>query len=303
MNPRLLFNTLKLLLFLLLYPLVVAASYISAVAVMVMFVAVQLGMQGMDVSFVNVFTALVGTYWYGLYGAMLAFLVLIYWYNRNRLEMGADMRFITPQTQPRVYNICEKCSAGLGIPMPLLLMQEHSSVNAYTAGISGDTYRIVLTSKLVQFCSDEEIEAVLAQQLVQLANGDTMLISISGMVTHIFSFLTSIMWPARWEGASSGGIGGWRLVLVGACKLANIGALFGWLFISHRREFVADAQAVQFTGNPRALVSVLKKVAENSWGVYGPAYINPLLFHYRDPEKFLATHPPLEARIAAIGLD
>jgi heat shock protein HtpX len=78
--------------------------------------------------------------------------------------------------------------------------------------------------------------------------------------------------------------------------------------VSREREYLADASAVEFTRNPRALLRALQRIAETESplkeGVRGTAHlfiVNPLAANADDDGGFfanlLSTHPPLRKRI------
>jgi Peptidase family M48 len=73
--------------------------------------------------------------------------------------------------------------------------------------------------------------------------------------------------------------------------------------LSRRREFLADAGAVELTKNPDAMISALRKIAGRSDvpttidGVREMFFDNP---HLAGIEGLFATHPPIEKRIEAL---
>jgi hypothetical protein len=69
--------------------------------------------------------------------------------------------------------------------------------------------------------------------------------------------------------------------------------------LSRQREFLADAGAVELTGNPDALISALRKVACNSEIATSIEGVREMLFESQFGGLF-ATHPPIERRIAAL---
>ena len=92
------------------------------------------------------------------------------------------------------------------------------------------------------------------------------------------------------------------------CLAGCIGNFFGNLVkagVSRQREFLADASAVQFTRNPQALVSALKKIgAQGSSisaaraGEYSHLYFSTGVS--TTLSRMFATHPDLSVRIRRI---
>ena len=74
------------------------------------------------------------------------------------------------------------------------------------------------------------------------------------------------------------------------------------LALSRSREYMADAGAVELTRNPDAMVSALEKVSGRHRIEDVPAELRQMFLHdaRTDFMGLLATHPPLERRIAAL---
>ena len=71
---------------------------------------------------------------------------------------------------------------------------------------------------------------------------------------------------------------------------------------SRRREFVADAGAVELTKNPDALISALRKISGHADIPRAPGEVREM-FIENDSAHFaglFATHPPIEKRIEAL---
>ena len=77
--------------------------------------------------------------------------------------------------------------------------------------------------------------------------------------------------------------------------------------ISRQREFLADATSVRLTRNALGLVSALEKLAASTEPMPGANratqhlfIVNPLRNFGEDASALLATHPPIERRIARL---
>ncbi len=72
--------------------------------------------------------------------------------------------------------------------------------------------------------------------------------------------------------------------------------------ISRRREYMADAGAVQLTKNPQAMMRALMRIAGMADIPKAPGDIAMMCFESTKPFMSLfATHPPIETRIAALS--
>lgn len=301
-------NNLKSLLFVLCYPILITTTYLSLLTIAFLYITSELkGRSAATIELSSVFREIAFGYWYAPYVIVLGFLAVVYLYNRQRFDIARDMKAVTRTASPTLYETLENLCISRGLAMPYFFIQDHSSCNAYTTGLTPDTYTVVVTSGLVKELTDVEMEAVLAHELTHLINGDTRFVFLTGMVTHMFRVLSEMAWPNRSgpnemtaflnRGVSGGGV---MFLLTGiVLKLSNIGALFAQMFISRKREYMADAGAVELTKNPQALISALKKVAGNTWGFYNQHAIKASLFNYSNFGE-ITSHPPIFARVAAI---
>ena len=70
--------------------------------------------------------------------------------------------------------------------------------------------------------------------------------------------------------------------------------------LSQKREYLADAGAVELTRNPDAMISALKKISGHS-RVDAPNDVQQMMVDNSQPfAGVFATHPPIDKRIAAL---
>src|SRR5690606_21268051 len=71
--------------------------------------------------------------------------------------------------------------------------------------------------------------------------------------------------------------------------------------LSRRREYLADAGAVELTKNPDAMISALQKISGNA-AVNAPSEVREMFIEnpHSDFASLFATHPPIAKRIEAL---
>jgi heat shock protein HtpX len=71
--------------------------------------------------------------------------------------------------------------------------------------------------------------------------------------------------------------------------------------LSRRREYLADAGAVELTKNPDAMISALQKISGNA-AVNAPSEVREMFIEnpHSDFASLFATHPPIAKRIDAL---
>jgi heat shock protein HtpX len=98
-----------------------------------------------------------------------------------------------------------------------------------------------------------------------------------------------------------GGAGVFILIALAIAAVGYLLAIVIKLAISRRREFIADAGAVELTKDPDAMISALQKISGHS-EIHAPESIRAMFLddHSEGVMGLFATHPPIEKRIAAL---
>jgi heat shock protein HtpX len=246
--------------------------------------------------------------------------------NQKIIDIATGARCITRQEEQRVWNLLENLCISRCIIMPALHIIEADQLNAYASGVSARSYAVTLTRGLIDYLDDDELECVIAHELTHIRNRDVQLLIVTTIVAGIAPlscdiilliwqiFLKIIFAPFRvmqqLPGLALMGLAEPLQHLVArvtAALLRSISgafSLFLSLFISRRREFMADAGAIELTKNPEAMISALRKVSGNSDVPTTVAAVRQMYFD--NPHMFglgglFSTHPSIESRINAIN--
>ena len=226
------------------------------------------------------------------------------------VDLATGARKVERTSQPELYNLLENLAISRGLPMPSLRIIETDSLNAFASGLGEKKAVIGVTRGLLNSLSREELECVLAHELTHIINRDTRLILIATVFAGIISVVAEVfvrglryVRPGR---GSKGKGGGAALVLIVVAILAAALAYFLSFVIraalSRRREYLADAGAVELTKNPDAMISALRKIAGHA-EMDAPDEMRAMFFENREEHGFnalMATHPPIEKRIEAL---
>jgi heat shock protein HtpX len=212
---------------------------------------------------------------------------------------------VTREQLPRAYEIVERLTQKIGIPMPKMYVIPTESPNAFATGRNPQHASVAVTHGILGLLNDEELEGVLAHELGHVRNRDILISSIAATVAGAITYLAEM---ARWgmifggydrdRNDRGGGIGALFMVI-----LAPIAAMLIQLAVSRSREYQADESGAHFTGNPYALASALAKLDAYSKRV--PMQATPSTAHLFIIQPFLgqslmslfSTHPPIAKRI------
>ena len=240
-------------------------------------------------------------------GVVMIWFAVAYAFHKRMIRAGTGAQPIVRRLDWDLYNAVENLAITAGLPMPSVEIIETDALNAYASGLGTDDATIAVTRGLLDTLSKDELEAVLAHELTHIRNRDMRLMTVAIIFTGVLAFGAQVLGRAVWGRSPSGGRGqplalNDILVFAVAGFLASIGYLFGLLTkfaLSRTREFLADAGAATLTKKPEALVSALRAISAQDAIPGVPASLQAMMISSRI-EGLFATHPPVEARIAAL---
>jgi heat shock protein HtpX len=208
---------------------------------------------------------------------------------------------VTREELPRAYQIVERLTQKIGIPIPKIYVIPTESPNAFATGRNPDHASVAVTHGILGLLNDEELEGVLAHELGHVRNRDIL---ISSVAATLAGAITWLRYGAMFGGIGDrdsrrdGGLGALIMLIV-----APIAAALIQLAVSRSREYQADETGAHFTGNPYALASALAKLDAYSKRV--PMSASPSTAHLFIIQPLLgmnfgnlfSTHPPIAKRI------
>jgi heat shock protein HtpX len=213
---------------------------------------------------------------------------------------------VSREELPRAYQVVERLTQKIGIPMPKIYVIPTDSPNAFATGRNPSHASVAVTQGILNLLNDEELEGVLAHELGHVNNRDILIGSVAATVAGAITMLASM---GRWA-MFFGGMGGrddrdrgGGLAAIFMLILAPIAATLIQLAVSRSREYQADASGAHYTGNPYALASALAKLDAYSRRL--PMQATPSTAHLfiiqpmlgMDFGSLFSTHPPIAKRI------
>jgi heat shock protein HtpX len=189
--------------------------------------------------------------------------------------------------------------AGVGMPEVGIF---EGAPNAFATGAFKDSALVAVSTGLVQSMSKEEVEAVLGHEMAHVANGDMVTLTLIQGVLNTFVFFLSrvvgmIIDKAVFRTERGTGPGYWITVMLLQFLFGILAAMIVAWF-SRWREFRADRGSANLLGSPRSMIAALARLGSlqtqemppqlKSFGIAGGI------------GSLLASHPPIEARIAAL---
>ena len=243
-------------------------------------------------------------------GAGLWF-VIAWFGHQAMIDAATGAKPVQRKDAPELYNLLENLCISRGVTMPKLKIIETRAMNAYASGLTEKQFTITVTRGLLDRLEREEVEAVLAHELTHILNRDVRLLVVSVIFVGIISMVVEIMFRGMLHGGArraggarrgkSGNAGALIVIALGAMALAWLLAVVIRFAISRKREYMADAGAVELTKNPDAMIAALDKISIDH-EVDAPPEVRQMFLYDRQTglAGLFATHPPMEKRIAAL---
>jgi heat shock protein HtpX len=208
-------------------------------------------------------------------------------------------RRLTPAEAPALFRIVEALTQRARLPVtPRLYYIPSAMMNAFTVG-QQHSAAIGVTDGLIRRLSQRELAGVLAHEISHILHRDTWVMGMADVVSRMTAmgalvgklFLLLAV-PAMLLSQFSPP---WMLILV-LLSAPTVSALLH-LALSRTREFDADLEAAQLTGDPAGLASALAKLEYDHHGVFARLFFPGR----RLPEpSLLRTHPTTAGRIARL---
>ena len=159
----------------------------------------------------GVLTALIvwiGHLFGGKQGMVLAFILAMgmnffsYWYSDKIVLKMYRAREVTPQENPRLYEMVSHLAGRADLPVPRIYIIPDGSPNAFATGRNPEHAVVAVTEGLLQVMDREEIMGVLSHELAHVKNRDILIGSIAATMAGAIMILASM---ARWTAFLGGG--------------------------------------------------------------------------------------------------
>ena len=235
-----------------------------------------------------------------------------YYYSDKIVLRINNARPATEEENKRLIDILDALMVSSGLPTkPKLYIMESDQPNAFATGRDPNHSVICVTTALLDKLDYYELEGVVAHEMGHIKNYDIRLSAVLtvmvGLVIILSDFFSRAFLWGRFDDDDNGSN---ALMVLISIVLLMLAAFFGKLMklaISRKREFMADATAVEFTRNPDALISALEKLdsdtsklkqANNS--TENMYIVTPFKGKQKKANNWFSTHPSIEDRIEAI---
>ena len=238
----------------------------------------------------------------GFAGALISLFL-----SKTMAKKGMGVKIIAQPANPTEQWIFQTVAAQAkqaGIGMPEVGIFDHASPNAFATGWNRNNALVAVSTGLLTNMDRKEVEAVLGHEVAHVANGDMVTLTlIQGVVNTFVIFLSRIVGhlvdrlvfrverghgPAFW------------IVSMIAEFIFGIVAMMIVMWFSRWREFRADAAGADLAGRGAMIRALQKLKAEMELPNDLPDTMVAFGIRNGKVAKLFSSHPPLDARIAAL---
>jgi heat shock protein HtpX len=235
-----------------------------------------------------------------------------YWFSDKLALKSAKAVVITENDAPEFYRMVQSLAQRANMPMPRVAISPAEQPNAFATGRGPNNAVVCATQGLLRSMPADELEGVMAHELMHVRNRDILIGSVAAAVATAISAIAQMAYFAAL-------FGGGRddedrpnpIALLLISMLAPISASLIQMAISRSREFEADRSAAELLGSGQSLARALQRIEQAASRTpmqvapaQAQAYIhNPLAeFGQRrtggvNISKLFSTHPSTDERI------
>ena len=251
--------------------------------------------------------------------------VIAWFANQGIVDAITGAQPVDRKTEPRLWNLLETLCISRGITMPTLRIIETPQLNAYASGLRKSQHTVTVTRGLMETLNDAELEAVLAHELTHIRNKDVTLLVTAAIFAGVITLVGELVVRSprallqmasrsgRGNSNNKGGAGAVIILILAAIGIFLLARFLGVALrfaLSRKREYLADAGAVELTRNPDAMIGALRKISGRS-EIPAPDQVRAMFIDYPTGTgltSMFATHPSIDSRIDALvryagGLD
>lgn len=248
------------------------------------------------------------TFTFLIIGIIISLLyVWIGYYYSDKIALASVRAYEAKDKKYKHLNsIVEGLSLAAGLPKPKVYIMPSKEINAFATGRNPEKAVVCVTEGALELLNDRELEGVLAHEMTHIRNYDIRFVTLAVILVGLIAIISEIFLRSLWFASRNRDNRNIIFLIIGIALaiLAPLIANLVQLAISRKREYMADAGAVQLTRDNSGLINALKKIGKYyethhqtiaNKPVSNMFFASPLTT--KSLSNLFSTHPPIEERI------
>jgi len=228
----------------------------------------------------------------------------MYFFSDRLVLRMYGAQVVTAREAPELYALVDRLRQRAGLPMPTVAVAPHEQPNAFATGRNPNHAVVAVTTGILKYMPQEELEGVIAHELAHIKNRDMLISTVAAGIAGALSNLPYLLM----FGGGQDDEGGHPFAQLALLLMAPLGAMLIQFAVSRQREFEADRVGALILGRPAPLAhalvrldSLAHKIPMQVAPAVAPlAQVNPLAYHGGGVAKLFSTHPPTAERVARL---
>jgi heat shock protein HtpX len=233
-----------------------------------------------------------------------------YWFSDKLALRSARATVITEADHPEFYGMVQSLAERANLPMPRVAISPSEQPNAFATGRGPRHAVVCATSGLLASMPRDEVEAVMAHELMHVKHRDILIGSVAAAIATAISYIAQMaMFASMFGGSRDDEDRPNPIAMLLVSLLAPIAASLIQMAVSRSREFEADRGAAELLGTGRNLANALERIevlaVQRPMAVapaQAQAYIHNPLAEARSSQgqqmaRLFSTHPATDERV------
>jgi heat shock protein HtpX len=192
-----------------------------------------------------------------------------------------------------LFSTVQRQAEQAGIGMPEVAIFDSADPNAFATGMFRNNALVAVSTGLLRLMNKQEVEAVLGHEISHVANGDMVTLTLIQGVLNTFVLFVARIIASQFER-------GRFLIYIGLQMAFGVLASIIVAWFSRRREFRADAGGADLESSASMASALNRLKAMRDAPSQLPDNLTAFGIRGEGMLKLMATHPPLDERIARL---